>query len=126
MKATGSVPNADPDKSYVAIEVVNIGDRKTELTHVAGLYSKSRLQHFRGKNESNFLVMNPAFSTQFPCFLEPGERWLGGIEQTQELEEMSRNGLLYCGVIHSASAKALTKRVVINANATYLHHQHRA
>ena len=118
MKAQGSVPNADPDKSYVLVEVVNVGDKKTELTHVAGLYYKSRIQRIRGKNEKSFLVLNPAFSTQFPCFLAPGERWLGGIEQTQELEEMSRKGLLYCGVFHSASKKALTRRVVVSEKAT--------
>ena len=113
MKTHGDVPNAGPQKSYVLIEVVNIGDKKTELTHVAGLYYKSRLQRLRGKNQQSFLVLNPAFTTHFPCFLAPGERWLGGIEQTQELEELSRSGLLYCGIFHSGSTKPITSRVVV-------------
>ncbi len=113
MKTHGDVPNADPKKSYVLIEVVNIGDKKTELTHVAGLFYKSRLQRLRGKNQQSFLVLNPAFTTQFPCFLAPGERWLGGIEQTQELEELSRSGLFYCGIFHSGSKKPITSRVVV-------------
>ena len=111
----GDVPNADPNTTYVLVEVVNVGDKKTELTHVAGLYYKSRIQRILGKNDKGFTVINPAFSTEFPCFLGPGERWLGGIEQTQELEELSRNGLLYCGIFHSASKKPLIMRVVIHA-----------
>ena len=117
MKTHGDVPNADPEKTYVLIEAVNVGDKKTELTHVAGLYYRSHLQRLRGKNQQSCLVLNPAFSTQFPCFLEPGQRWLGGMEQTAELEKLSRSGLLYCGIFHSASKKPLTSRVVIRAKA---------
>jgi hypothetical protein len=117
MNVTGSVPNADPTKTYVLVEVVNIGDKKTELTYLVGLYYKSRLQRIRGKSDQNFAVINPAFSTKFPCFVVPGERWVGGIEQTQDLEEMSRTGFLYFGVFHSAGKKALTKRVVVSAKA---------
>ena len=90
MKPHGPVPNADPNKTYVLIEVVNVGDKKTEITHLTGLYYRSRLQRLRGRNEQAFVVLNPAFSTQFPCFLEPGQRWTGGIEQTTDLEERSR------------------------------------
>ncbi len=118
MKPSGSVPNVDPNKTYIAIEVVNVGDRKTELTHVTGIYYRSRLQRLRGRNERAFFVVNPAFSTQFPCFLEPGQRWLGGLEQTADLEESSRAGLFYCGIIHSASKKPLTTRVVVPVKAT--------
>jgi len=118
MKIYGDVPNAEPDKLYVLIEVVNVGDKKTEITNVVGLYYKSLLQRILGKNEKSFVVVNPAFSTEFPCFLEPSERWMGGIEQSEELEELSRKSLLYCGIFHSANKKALAKRVVINAKNT--------
>ena len=103
------------EQIYVVVEVVNIGDKKTELTHVVGLLHKSHLQRYRGKNERSFLVPKPSLSGGFPCFLEPGQRWMGGINQTEELEIMSRSGLLYCGVFHSGSKKPLTARLIIKA-----------
>lgn len=118
MRTFGNVPNSDPDRPYVLVEVVNVGDRKIEITHLTGQYYTSRLQRLRRKNQQSFVVIKPALATNFPCFLEPGERWLGGISQTPELEAFSRNGLLYCGVIHSQSKMPATVRVIIDAKAT--------
>jgi hypothetical protein len=49
----------------------------------------------------------------FPHVLKPGEQWLGGIEQTSELEELSRNGHLYCGIHHSSSKKAIVAKLIV-------------
>jgi len=50
---------------------------------------------------------DPFCLTLFAC-------WLGCIEQNTELEEMSRNGYLYCGIYHSSKKTAVVQRVVIN------------
>ena len=55
----------------------------------------------------------PALALPLPHILEAGERWLGGIEQNDKVEEMSRNGYLYCGVYHSCGKKPVLQRVVI-------------
>lgn len=68
----------DSGRLYVVIEVVNIGDKTTELTHVAGSLYKSHLQRYSGKNERSFIVPKPSLFTEFPYYLEPGKRWMGG------------------------------------------------
>ena len=60
-------------------------------------------------------MLTPAFlAPKLPHILEPGERWLGGIEQNDELEKLSRNGFLYCGICHSNSKKSVMQRVIIH------------
>ena len=98
---------------YIIIEVVNIGDKRTEITHVVGSIYKSHLQRLRKKPAESFLVLKPEFSSTFPCLLEPGQRWMGGINQTEELGIKSRSGLFYCGIVHSGSLKPLTTRLII-------------
>lgn len=118
MQTHGNVPNSNPDARYVVVEVVNVGDKRTEITHLAGLYYKHWWRRLRGRNDKSFLVLRPAMATQFPVFIEPGSRWLGGIEQNQELEDLSRSGRLYCGVIHSAAKRPLVARLVIQQRST--------
>ena len=119
MKTFGGIPDGLEDKTFVVVEVTNTGDRKTTLTHLVGFQYKSLLQKVRKKQDKSFIVANPALSQPIPHILEPGERWMGGIEQNEELEKMSREGYLYCGVYHSSGKKPVLQRVVINkVNAT--------
>ena len=119
MQTFGGVLDAFQDKTFVVVEVTNIGDRKTTLTHLVGFHYTSIFLWLIKKKNKAFIVANPALSTPLPHVLEPGERWLGGIEQNKELEEMSRNGYLYCGVYHSSGKKAVLQRVIVrNEDAT--------
>jgi hypothetical protein len=117
MQTFGKMPNYPEGKKYVTVEVINIGDRKTTITHLVMFHYKSLFRKIRGKKDKNFFVAIPAlFPPPLPHMIEPGERWLGGIEQNSELEEMSRNGYLYCGVYHSCGKKPILQRVVIHKN----------
>jgi len=105
------------NKKYIKVEIVNIGDRKTTITHLVMFHYKSLFRKIREKKDKSFFVATPAlFPPPLPYVIEPGERWLGGIEQTSKLEEMSRNGYLYCGIYHSCGKKPILQRVVIHKN----------
>jgi len=83
----------------------------------ASFHYKSLFRKIRGKKDKSFIVLPPALlPPPLPYVIEPGERWLGGIEQTSKLEEMSRNGYLYCGIYHSCGKKPILQRVIIHKN----------
>jgi hypothetical protein len=114
MQTFGGVSNGLENKTFVVVEITNTGGRKTTLTKLVGFHCKSIFQKLRRKEDESFIVDNPAPSQPLPHVLGPGERWLGSIEQNEELEEMSRSGYLFCGVYHSSGKKPVLQPVVIN------------
>jgi hypothetical protein len=118
METFGGIPAGLQNKTFVVVKVTNAGDRNTTITHLIGFHYSSWFKRFRKKRKA-FVVVNPALSRPLPHVLGPGEEWIGGIEQNPELEEMSRNGYLYCGVYHSCGKKPVLQRVVVqDANNT--------
>jgi len=117
MQPFGKIPNHPEGKKYMAVEITNIGNRKTTITHLVVFHYKSLFRKIRGKKDKSFIVLPQALlHPPLPYVIEPGERWLGGIEQTSKLEEMSRNGYLYCGIYHSCGKKPILQRVIIHKN----------
>jgi len=117
METVGKIPNHLEGKKYISVEVTNTGDKKTTITHLVLFHYISLFQKLRRKKDKSFFVATPAlFPPPLPYVIEPGERWLGGIEQTSKLEEMSRNGYLYCGIYHSCGKKPILQMVVIQKN----------
>lgn len=99
---------------FVVLEVRNNGDRKTTLTHCVGFRFKNRLaKQLRRKPRHSFLVPNPALET-IPHVLEAGERWMGLLQQTDELVKWSQGDYLCLGVYHSGAKDAVTRHVVIH------------
>jgi len=113
MQTVGGIPDALEDKTFLFVTATNTGNRQTTITHLVGLHYSSLLQRLRKKRNKAFFVASPAFAPRLPHILGPGEQWLGGIEQNAELEELSRNGFLYCGVYHSSSRRPVLQRVFI-------------
>lgn len=102
------------DKKFISVTVTNRGDRPTTITNMLGHYYPSRFRRLRGKPEHSFVVANPAFGpAELPCVLKPGERWLAGTEQSEELENWSQEGFLYLGISNTASRREMLKRVLI-------------
>lgn len=100
---------------FVVLEVRNNGDRKTTLTHCVGfVYTNWLSRLFDRKPKHNFIVTNPA-PGKIPHVLEAGERWMGILEQNQELVKWSQEGHLCVGVFHSGAKRAVTCRLVIHA-----------
>jgi hypothetical protein len=115
MTTFGEIPDHPRDKKYISVEVTNTGAQKTTITHLLSSHYKSLIFKLIKKTDKNYVVLTPAFlAPKLPHILEPGERWLGGIEQNDELEKLSRNGFLYCGICHSNSKKSVMQRVIIH------------
>ena len=109
------VPHGHEDEKFVVVTVTNTGDRKTTITHLIGFHYASVYNRLRKKQDTSFFVATPALSTPLPHVLESGERWFGGIEQNEELEQMSQNGYLYCGVYHSGAKRPVVQRVIVRS-----------
>lgn len=97
----------------VMVEVVNTGDRATTLTHFVGEHYTGWWTRLRRKTETNFFVPDPGYGQPLPYVLEPGQRWLGKVEQNEDIEKWSRDDRLYLGVNHSLAKKAHVVRVII-------------
>lgn len=119
METNGAARVGMDDGKFVIVEVVNTGDRKTTITHLFGVHYTNLWRKIRKKQSTTFVVPDPGLQGHLPFVLEPGERWLGAIEQNDDLECMSREGLLYCGIYHSGGRRAVVDRVVVpKVNAT--------
>ena len=115
MKTFGEIPNHPRDKKYISVEVTNTGTQKTTITHLMSSHYKSLIFKLIKKTDKNYAFLTPAFlAPPLPYILNPGERWLGGIEQNNELEKLSRSGLLYCGIYHTGNKKPVMQRVIIH------------
>lgn len=101
-------------KLNLFVEVTNTGDKKITITHLVLTYYDSLWKKLLKRSSKNFLVPKPV-PGQIPQLIDIGERWVSLIEQTQELEEMAKNGYLYVGINHSSSAKTLLRRVKITS-----------
>ncbi len=113
MVAYGSAVAVLGNKANIMVEVTNTGDGKTTITHLVGLFYRSRLRKWlRRKPDRTMVVLNPG-SGQLPHVIHPGERWIGAMDQSAELIKMSDEGALYVGVLHSTQKPAVLARVII-------------
>lgn len=113
MQFVGYSTNIDKNKKFISVEVTNTGERKTTITHLVGFYYNSLLSKLLNKKTKSFIAI-PSFGSTIPCSIEPGGRWIDGIEQTKEIEDMIQNGYLYFGIYHSSSKKPVMKRVIVH------------
>jgi hypothetical protein len=119
METFGDWPGADDKNTYVVLEIVNVGHKKTELTHVVGILYTNWWTRLRKRSAKSIIVPRPQVAQPFPFVIGPGDRWLGGVEQNDELEKMSKSGMLYFGVHHSGGDRPLLRRLIIRkANVT--------
>ena len=115
MKSFGGLQNLG-EKDYVVVEAVNKGSKKTTITHLIGCHYSSLVKRLLKKQSTAFFVPDTGLAQPLPHVLEPGERWLGIIEQNENLEKMARQGYLYCGINHALKTKPVLQRVRIGKN----------
>jgi hypothetical protein len=115
MRAYGSALALLGTKTCIAVEASNVGQAKTTITHVVGFHYTSPVHKFlQRKPLKSIIVPDPKLGA-VPHALDVGERWLGMMEQNEEIEELSRNGALYVGVYHSSGKRPELQRVIIHA-----------
>lgn len=103
-----------PDQILIVAEVVNIGSKRTTITHMFAYYYESWWRRLLRLRSQTLTVMpDPALAQPLPFELDPGARWLGATYQNQQVEEMSTNGYLFIGILHSVSRAPIFQRLVI-------------
>jgi len=104
-----------PDQTLIVVEAVNVGNKKTTLTHLFASYYKNWWQRLLRRKAQTFVITpDPKLAQALPFELDPGARWLGATYQNQEIEEMSRNGHLLVGMFHSVSETPIFRRLNIS------------
>lgn len=99
---------------FVLLEVRNNGDRKTTLTHCVGFVHANRISKLlHRKPKHSFIVANP-LPGNIPHILKPGERWVGMLNQNDQLVKWSQEGHLCVGVFHSGARREVTCHMVIH------------
>ncbi len=114
MKILEGVSNVLSESSYVLVEAVNKGNKKTTITLLVGRHYTSLINKLLKKAKTHFFMLDPVSTQPLPHIWEPGERWLGKILHNEILEKVGCDGYLYCGIYHSLREKAVLKRVVIH------------
>lgn len=113
MQTFGGLTQNLEGTNYVVVEAINKGNKKTTITHSVAYYYSSFIGRLLKKRTKTFFVANTGLAQPLPYVLEPGERWLGIMQQNEDLEDMAKQGYLYCGIIHSLKKKAVLQRVRI-------------
>jgi hypothetical protein len=112
MELISNVPDRLKGKILIFVQVVNSGNMDTTLTHLVIFHYSSFFKKIIKKKNMQAIVVS-ALYTPLPYVLESGKIWQGGILQDKKLEEMSRNGYLYCGIIHASRKKPILQRVIV-------------
>ena len=118
--SSGMIIVGDPDprrhgKTFVSVIATNAGSSPTTITTLSMAHYKNPWDRFRRKPQSQFVVTMPETSPDqgLPRMLHVGEQWTGLIEQTSEVVEMAKNGLLYADIHHSVWDKPARARITI-------------
>ncbi len=102
------------DKSFVSVNVTNVGNTPTTLRGMVGEHYAYRLPGRFGTPSKLFVVPwadLPGFPQTLPISLSPGEIWSGYMDRTDDVDIMVNTGRLFVGVTASHSTKEIVKRV---------------
>jgi hypothetical protein len=113
MKTSVGAPQNLSGTNYVVVEAVNKGNKKTTITQLVSYHYSSIIKRILKKPSATFIVPDTGLAQRLPHVLEPGERWMGIIEQSKDLEKMTGQGYLYCGIYHALKARPVLQRVRI-------------
>ncbi|MCC8996064.1 MAG: hypothetical protein LM517_03185 [Nitrosomonas sp.] len=94
----------DP-KTYVSVTAWNVGDQPTTITNLGGMYFGSwwRAYLIRRMPSKAFIITDPSQSQRIPYRFEVGDQWLGLVDQTDEIEQMAKDGYLFL-ILYTAGA----------------------
>jgi len=101
--ATKGVPDYD-GRSLISVTVSNRGDGTTTITGLGFEVYKSRLARlFRRRAVESGIVIRPNTMQPWPFQIEPGQQWIGMMDQDALLEEHLRTQFVEFIVFHSHS-----------------------
>ncbi len=103
-------------KKFISVNATNVGDRPTTITNLVLQHYKNYFNMLRRKPSISMVVLKPSTSQPIPYILQPGGVWQGLVPQDSELEDLSKDGHLVCGLCHSHSDKEIDRRVILKSN----------
>src|SRR4030043_2032814 len=103
-------------KKFISVNATNVGDRPTTITNLVLQHYKNYFNMLRRKPSTSMVVIEPSTSQPIPYILQPGGVWQGLVIQDSELEDLSKDGYLVCGLCHSHSDKEIDRRVILTSN----------
>jgi hypothetical protein len=98
-------------KTYIVVNVRNVGTEQTTITHVVMFAYRSWLYRLRNKPSRTFLFNHHVAAYPLPYVLEAGKTFMSMVAQDPSVENMSRENLLYVAIVHSFSKRPLLARV---------------
>jgi hypothetical protein len=108
MKAFGGVPDND---TYVLANVHNIGTQPTTITHVVIFAYRNWWKRLRKTPSNTFWVNHGVAAFPIPYVLQAGHTFMSMIVQNVELEKLSRESLLFVGIVHSFRDRPVLARI---------------
>ena len=97
----------------VLLNVRNVGDSATTITHFVGVAYANRFSRWRGKREKLFVVTTGP-EAPVPFRLEPGATWSGMVIQSQVAAACSsKESEVFLGVQHATAEKPSLVRVFL-------------
>lgn len=102
----------DP-RTYVSVTAVNYGDRATTITNMGFLYYKTWFGAYirRKRPDQAFVVTTPSQAQVLPYRFEAGAQWIGMADQTEDVDQMIRDGYLFVLLYCSTAGKGIRVRL---------------
>ncbi|MGB8428776.1 MAG: hypothetical protein WCE72_03065 [Pseudolabrys sp.] len=98
--------------TYVVANVRNVGTQRTTITHVVMYAYPNWRDRWHSKPSDTFVIKHglPA-GYPLPHVIEAGRTFMSMIRQNEQVEKLSRERLLFVGVIHSFRTRPILARV---------------
>ena len=104
-------PSSEVKDTYVALNVRNVGTQQTTITHVAMYAYPHWVACWRDKPSDVSIINHAVPGYNLPYVIEAGHTFMSLVKQSEEVEKLSRERLLFVGVIHSFRNRPVLARV---------------
>jgi hypothetical protein len=99
------------NNTYIGLDISNVGDASTTITSVALMGHSYRFSRLLRRTEVKAAIVNHSLAQTIPHVLPSGGRFMSRVIQTPEIEQWSRDHVLYMGVCHSMRRRPYLVRV---------------
>ncbi len=106
------------DEKMILVEVVNIGDLPTTITHLTIYQYSSFWDKLRNKRSNQGVIPMQGAGSELPHLLGSGARWVGRIDQSDVIDKFCKDKIFYCGVYHTFSKKPVASTVNLAKSVT--------
>lgn len=102
------------DATYLAMTVINRGDRATTVTNACLHQIDGRLSYIR-KRWSRAAVLADVEGMTLPHVLEPGRQWQGRSKYDDDMMTWAQSGRLYVAIYTSHRQSPLLRRISVTS-----------